>query len=250
MRFVAAMVLAGTVALIPSGVSAQTDDSRFYINVNGAFEPGSQTYADDGTFRLYDETGRLTVSSEVSSGAVLDFAAGAKVMGGFTLGLGFHRTSSSDPAAVSGAAPHPVFFDRPRSFSQTLDALTRTEQALHLSLGYVVALGEKLDLHLTAGPSQFRFAQQVPGSVTIAETGSSFATVQATVATEQRKRNTWGGHVGADLSYPVFESGAASFRLGGFVRYAAASSEFQVVTNTVTTKLGGVQIGGGVRVRF
>ena len=250
MRFAAAMVLAGTVALIPRGVSAQTDDSRFYINVNGAFEPGSQTYADDGTFRLYDETGRLSVSSEVSSGAVLDVAAGVRVTGGFTVGLGFHRTSSSDAATVTGAAPHPVFFDRPRAFSQTLDALTRTEQALHLSLGYVVSLGEKLDVHITAGPSQFRFAQQVPGSVTISETGSALTTVQATVAVQQRKRNTWGGHVGADFSYPVFETGATTFRLGGFMRYAAASSEFPVVTNTVTTKLGGVQIGAGVRVRF
>ena len=250
MRFAAAMVLAGTVALIPSGVSAQTDDSRFYINVNGAFEPGSQTYADDGTFRLYDETGRLSVSSEVSSGAVLDVAAGVRVTGGFTVGLGFHRTSSSDAATVTGAAPHPVFFDRPRAFSQTLDALTRTEQALHLSVGYVLLLGEKLDVHITAGPSQFRFAQQVPGSVTIAETGSALTSVLATVAVEQRKRNAWGGHVGADFSYPVFETGATTFRLGAYMRYAAASSDFPVVTNTVTTKLGGVQIGAGVRVRF
>jgi hypothetical protein len=250
MRFAAAMVLAGTTALIPNVVSAQTDDSRFYLNLNGAFEPGSQTYADDGTFRLYDETGRLSVSSEVSSGAVLDFAAGAKVTGGFTVGLGFHRTSSSDPATVTGTAPHPVFFDRPRAFSQSLDALTRSEQALHISLGYIVSLGEKLDLHITAGPSQFRFSQQVPASVTISETGSSFATVQATVATEDRKRNAWGGHIGADLSYAIFESGAASFRLGGFVRYAAAKSEFLVVSNTASTELGGVQIGAGLRVRF
>lgn len=249
MRIVTALVMTGLLAGV-SEASAQTDDTRFYINLNGAFEPGTQTYADDGTFRLYDETGRLSVSSEVSSGAVLDAAAGIKVTGGFTFGLGFHRTSSSDTATVSGAAPHPVFFDRPRNFTQTLDALTRTEQALHLSIGYMVMVGEKLDLHITAGPSQFRFAQQVPGSVTIAETGSAFTTVQATVAVEQRKRNAWGGHIGADLSYPVFESGAAAFRLGAYMRYAAASSEFQVVTNSVTTKLGGVQIGAGVRVRF
>lgn len=249
MRFLAALAVAGVV-LGAQSVNAQTDDSRFYINVSGAFEPGSQTYADDGTFRLYDETGRLSVASEVSSGAVLDVAVGGKVTGNFTFGMGFHRTSSSDPATVSGSAPHPIFFDRPRSFSQTLDDLTRTEQALHISVGYLVSVGEKLDLHITAGPSQFRFAQQVPGSVTIAETSGTFTTVQATVATESRKRNAWGGHVAADLSYPIFESGATTFRLGAFVRYAEASSEFQVVTNTVTTKLGGVQFGAGLRVRF
>jgi hypothetical protein len=249
MRMVAALVMAGWLVGV-SGAWAQTDESRFYINVNGAFEPGTQTYADDGTFRLYDETGRLSVSSEVSSGAVLDFAAGARVSGNFTFGLGFHRTSSSDVATVTGTAPHPIFFDRPRNFSQTLNDLTRTEQALHISVGYMAMVGEKLDVHITAGPSQFRFAQQVPGSVTITETGTALTQVQATVATASRKRNTWGGHVGADLSYPLFESGATTFRLGAFVRYAAAASEFEVVSNSVTTKLGGVQFGGGVRVRF
>lgn len=246
MRIVAALVMAGLLAGVTEA-SAQTGDSLFYINVSGAFEPGTQTYADDGTFRLYDENGRLNVSSEVSSGAVLDVAAGVKVYEAVTLGLGFHRTSSSDVATVSGTAPHPVFFDRPRPFSQSLEALTRTEQALHFSVGYVVAIGEKLDVHITAGPSQFRFAQQVPSSVTIAETGASFT---ATVATASRKRNVWGGHIGADFSYPVFERGAALFRVGAYARYAAASSEFQVVTNTVETKLGGVQLGAGVRVRF
>jgi len=250
MRFLAAMAVAGCVALGAQSASAQTDDSRFYINLSGAFEPGSQTYSDDGTFRLYDETGRLSVSSEVSSGAVLDVAVGGRVSGNFTFGLGFHRTSGSDVATVSGNAPHPIFFGRPRTFSKDLEALTRTEQALHISVGYLVSVGEKLDLHVTAGPSQFRFNQQVPVSVTITETSGTFAAVQATVATASRKRNVWGGHVGADLSYPVFESGAAVFRLGAYLRYAAASSEFRVVSNSVTTKLGGVQLGAGVRVRF
>lgn len=249
MRFVTALAMTGL--LVSAGTAAaQTDDTRFYINVNGAFEPGTQTYADNGTFPLYGENGTLSTSSEVSSGAVLDFGAGARVTGNFTFGLSFHRTSSSDPATVTGAAPHPIFFDRPRNFSTTLEDLERTEQALHISVGYLVKVGEKLDLHITAGPSQFRFSQQVPATVTITETGSTFTTVNAAVATAARKRNVWGGHVGADLSYPVFESGAAAFRLGAYVRYAGASSEFEVVSNTVTTKLGGVQVGGGVRVRF
>ena len=250
MRFLTAVAVAACVGLSAVEAAGQTDEPRYYINLNGAFEPGSQTYADDGTFRLYDEDGRLNVSSEVSSGAVLDFSAGLILYEQFTLGLGFHRTSSSDPAIITGSAPHPIFFDRPRAFSQTLDDLTRTEQALHFSAGYLRTFNEKFELHVTAGPSQFRFAQQVPASVTIAETSSTFTAVQATVATASHKRNVWGGHVGADLSYPVFESGAALFRVGGYMRYAAASSEFAVVTNTVETKLGGFQIGAGVRVRF
>jgi hypothetical protein len=181
---------------------------------------------------------------------VLDFSAGVKIYEQVTLGLGFHRTSSSDPATASGSAPHPIFTDSPRAFSQTLTDLTRTEQAIHFSVGYLIELPENFDLHVTAGPSQFRFLQQVPGSVTVTETGSAFTTVQATVNTVDRKRNAWGAHIGADVSFPVYESGAAVFRVGAYGRYAAASSEFQVVSNTVETDLGGFQMGIGVRVRF
>jgi len=245
MRLVTALVMAGL--LVGAGeAAAQSDESRFFLSVSGAFEPGTQKISDDGTFPLYDETGRLNVSSEVSSGAVLDFGVGARVVGNWTLGANFHRTSSTDEATVSGQAPHPLFFDRPRAFSTTVADLKRTEQALHLSLGYRVPLGERFDVHLYAGPSQFRFSQEVVGQVVITDAG----TFAATYETARRKKNAWGGHVGADLSYAIYRSGATSFRLGGYVRYAEASSELRVVSNDASTKIGGIQIGGGLRVRF
>ena len=94
MRLVRALVMAGLLAGV-NDAAAQTDESRFFLSVSGAFEPGTQTYADDGTFSLYDEVGRLSVgSADLSSGAVLDFGVGARVMGNFTVGANFHRTSS------------------------------------------------------------------------------------------------------------------------------------------------------------
>lgn len=242
---VAASVLAGAVE-----AAAQTDQSRFFLGVSGAFEPGTQTYADNGTFTLYDETGRLTVGSEISSGAVLDFGVGARVGGNFLVAANFHRTSSTDEATVSGQAPHPIFFDRPRSFSATVADLKRTEQALHLSIGYRLGLTDKLDLQILAGPSQFRFTQEVVGGVSIAETGGTLTSVNATSTVANRKANTWGGHVGADLSYAMYQSDETSFRLGVYARYAEAASEFLVVSNPANTKVGGTQFGAGLRVRF
>ena len=120
MRLVTALVMAGLLAGV-NDATAQTDESRFFLSVSGAFEPGSQTYADEGTRSLYDEVGRLSVSSDdISSGAVLDFGVGASVAGNFLVGASFHRTSSLAEATVSGQAPHPIFFDRPRSLSATV----------------------------------------------------------------------------------------------------------------------------------
>lgn len=249
MRLLTAAAVVAAVTLSAASASAQ-DESRFYISLSGAFQTGSQTYTDNGTFRLYDETGHLNVSSETKAGPVLDIGMGFKVAGHFTVGAGFHRTSSTDPATITGDAPHPIFFDRPRSFNLTMEGLKRTEQALHLSVGYMVDVTDKLTLHVYGGPSQFRFSQHVPGTVAITETSGSFATVNATPSNEARKDSVWGGHVAADLSYAIFQSGSTTFAVGGFARYAQASSEFQVVTNPVTTKVGGLQLGGGLRIRF
>lgn len=245
MRLVTALVTAALLAGA-NEAAAQADESRFFLSVSGAFEPGTQDLADDGTFPLYAETGRLTVASEVSSGAALDFGVGARVTGNWIVAANFHRTSSTDEATVSGQAPHPLFFDRPRNFSTTVEDLKRSEQALHLSVGYRVPFGEKFDVQFYAGPSQFRVSQEVVGNVVITDSGAFAVNYE----TARRKKNAWGGHVGADLSYAVYQTGDTSFRLGGYVRYAGASADLQVVTNEVSSKLGGVQIGAGLRVRF
>jgi hypothetical protein len=247
---VAAAVVVAMLAFGPGAAFAQTEEPRFMLSLNGAFEPGDEEFTDDGQFPLYEEAGRLTVSGRSSTGALLDMGVAARVTGRFTLGVSAHRGASADEATVTGQAPHPLFFNRPRSFSVTVPETKRIEQALHFSAGALIQLGEKLDVHVYGGPSQFRFSQQVVGDVTISEAGSAFTSVNVTPTVVARKRNVWGGHIAADFSYPVAQIGNGSFRLGAFIRYAQASSEFQVVSNTVSTKVGGVQLGGGVRVRF
>ncbi len=230
--------------------SAQTDEPRFMLSLNGAFEPGDETFTDESPLNLYDEAGRLTVSGRSSTGALLDMGVAARVTGRFTLGLSAHRGASSDDATVTGQAPHPLFFNRPRSFNVVVPNTKRIEQALHFSGGMLIALGEKLDVHIYGGPTQFRFSQQVVGDVLIREANAANTAVDVTPTIVARKKNVWGGHVGADFSYPLFQIGNGMFRLGAFMRYAQASSEFLVVTNTVTTKVGAMQYGAGVRVRF
>jgi hypothetical protein len=253
---VAAAVVAAMVAFGSGVAFAQTEEPRFMLSLNGAFEPGDEEFTDDGQFTLYDEAGRITVAGRSSTGALLDMGAAARVSGRFTLGLGFQRGASADEATLTGTAPHPLFFNRPRSFSVSVPEIKRIEQAVHFSAGALVQLTEKLDVHIYGGPSQFRFSQQVPIIDTnepqrqITEANAAGTAVNVTPTIVARKRNVWGGHIGADFSYPVAQIGNGTFRLGAFIRYAQASSEFEVVSNTVSTKVGGVQMGGGIRVRF
>lgn len=252
MRVAGALMVAAVVLVGPSVAAAQTDESRFMLSLNGAFEPGDEEFSDTGSFTLYDEAGQVTVGGRSSTGAILDMGVAARVVGRFTLGVNAHRGASSDEATVSGQAPHPIFFNRPRSFSVTVAETKRIEQALHFSAGVLVPLGEKFDVHLYGGPSQFRFSQQVAtvAAANITEANGQFTAVNVSPVIVARKKNSWGGHIAADFSYQVAQIGNGSFRLGAFVRYAQASSEFDVVSNTVSTKVGAIQYGGGLRVRF
>ncbi len=247
MRVAAAVVVAAVAAFGPSVAFAQTEEARVLISASAGFQPGDQAWTDDGTFTLYDEAGRLTVGSDVSIGAFWDLGVAVRVNRGFTVGIGMHRGSGTEPIVVAGQAPDPAVFNRLRPFTATVDEGKRVEKAIHLSAGYLVPLGSKFDMHVFAGPSKFRYEQDVVDSVTIVETGATFT---ATPNVVTRKDSTWGAHFGADVSYPVYQSFSTTVRLGAFLRYAKGASDLQVVSNRVSTDSGGFQYGGGIRFRF
>ena len=118
---VAAAVVVAVAAFGPSVAFAQTEEARVLISASVGFQPGDQAWTDDGTFTLYDEAGRLTVGSDVSIGAFWDLGFAVRVNRGFTVGLGMHRGSGTEPIVVAGQAPRPRVFNRLRPFTATVD---------------------------------------------------------------------------------------------------------------------------------
>jgi hypothetical protein len=66
----------------------------------------------------------------------------------------------------------------------------------------------------------------------------------------KREESPVGGHIGADVTYKFYESGRMKIGAGAFLRFAGASADIQVLDNVVSTDLGGVQLGFGLRTRF
>lgn len=232
--------------------SAQTVQDwldRGYFNVNVGFGSTSGTLNDATTFRLYDETGTRRVTQPTDGGPFFDFSIGTRVWRNASVGLGYHRGSSSNHATVEASVPHPLFFNTFRAVSLATGDLNRTESAVHLQFGYMLPMSDRLSVHVTAGPSFFRLKQDVVGDVTFAET-PPFNTVNATTVVAERSDSTVGINVGADVTYLFYE--ANDVRVGGgmFVRYSGATAEIPVIANSAETDLGGLQIGFGARVRF
>ena len=223
---------------------------RGYFNFNVGFEGTSGTLTDATTFTLYDESGTKNVQHAVDSGSLIDLSFGGRVWRNVSIGLGFHRGSTSGEAAVTGAVPNPLFFNRPRNVALSASGLDRTEQALHLQFGYMLLINDRLDVHLFIGPSFFNLKQEVVSDVSITEQAFPFTNVNADAAVTEREDSATGANVGADVSYKVYETANMILRAGMFLRYTGASGKVTVLASERDSDVGGLQVGFGARVRF
>ena len=223
---------------------------RGYANVNIGFESSSDTLADSTTFVVYDDNGAKGVAADVDSGSLFDFSVGARVWRNASVGLGFHVGSVSNEGIATISVPSPISFSSPsRTAAVTVSDLERRERAFHIQFGYMLPINEKLDVHILGGPSFFRLTQDVISDVTFTEVGSPFTAVNASAAITERKRSVTGAHIGADVTYKLRDTNGVAVGVGGFVRYAGAKADVQVINTEVDTDVGGIQFGFGLRIR-
>jgi hypothetical protein len=223
---------------------------RFYFNFNFLGETESNDFSESRTFTLYEEQARMESTIDMPSDGVIDFSAGARVWRNLSVGIGYSMQSSTGTGTVSGSLPHPLFFDRPRTFSEDVDGIDRDESGTHLIFGWTIPFSEKLDVMIAGGPSFFRLHQEVINDVNAAETGAPFITIIVEPVIQERKASVWGGNIGADVNYILVTQGRTRIGAGLTLRYAAAQAPLQLSATSVETKVGGFQIGGGLRVRF
>jgi hypothetical protein len=230
------------------GIGGAVDD-RVFLSIGFGVEAGSSDMNDTKTYTLYDEPATTTVETSWSSGSFFEGGAAVRAIRNFTVGISYHQETNTTDAAITGTAPHPVFFNRPRNFTAEAGGLYRRENAVHLSFGWVVPVNDKLDVLVSGGPSFFRLKQDVVKDVSIAE-GAGFTTVVAQPVVEEVSRSVTGLNVGADVTYVFWQNDNVRIGGGGFVRYAGATTDVTLMVNNVETTVGGMQFGFGGRIRF
>lgn len=242
------LIMASTAAA-QSGVSRPWQD-RAYVNFNFGFETEEAQISETRNFTLYEEPARVSSALFIEADSIIDFSAGMRVWRNLSVGVGYSVQSTSGSGEISGSLPHPLFFDRPRLFDDEIDNVDREEAGTHLIIGWTLPFSDKLDVMVAGGPSFFRLHQDVVSGVNAAETGSPFTTVLVDPVITDRAASAWGINVGVDATYILVAQGRVRIGAGGFVRYAGANAELQLSAETVESKVGGMQFGGGLRVRF
>lgn len=251
MRKLAVMLVMGFLpGAVQEAAAQRAWDDRGYLNIGFGVESGSSTVNGSRSRTVYDEPAQIASTTNWTSGSLLDVGAGVRVWKNFSAGVAYHQESNTSSAEVSGSVPHPIFFSRPRSFLHTEQGLERKEQATHLVFGWMVPLTSKIDVLVTAGPSFFRLNQDAVSDADTAEKGSPFSEVVVDAEVTRESKSLVGYHVGADVTYTVWQNDSIRVGAGAFFRFTGATASVTILDSSVDTKVGGSQFGFGGRIRF
>ena len=209
---------------------------------------GRDTVRRTFTFRAYGEDARFEESHQTKDGGLFDVGGSLQLWEQLRVGASYSQLTKSDSTRLTGSVPNPIAVNAPRMIAPQELSLTHEERATHVYAAWVVPILDKLDIAIFGGPSFFNLKQGIVTGVEINDVGGPpWAQVAVGgVTSGEFKKNGIGLHVGGDVSYMV----TPNFGLGGFVRFAQGSVDVPSSDNEQPLNVGGVQAGGGVRLRY
>jgi hypothetical protein len=234
----------------PSRAAAEPARSgRTFIAINGGYQADDHTFSETRQQPLYGEELSWTSDYGVERGAQYEGTVGGYAANGFggAVTYSFYQDNNST-AAVAASVPHPFFFNQLRDIDGQSASLRHREQVIHLTALYGIPIGSNLDVVVGGGPSFFIVNRTFVDSVTYNETYPFDTATFASTTTREVEENQAGFHVGADVSWYFTDN----VGVGGVVRFSRATLKFPGAgtDETISTDLGGVQAGVGLRVRL
>ena len=220
-----------------------------FLNVNGGYQPSDQAISEGWETTLYDETASFSTARSVGRGGVFDVNGGVGVWRSLAVGVGVSVLNTSRNATVDGTVPSPLFYYRPRTApTKTLGStLEHRQVGIHVMAIYVFPMSETIDIAVFGGPSIFAVRQDLVNGATLESEQSPFFDIAIdNVTTTSTKKTGVGGNVGVDVTVMLTDM----IGLGGLVRYARASVDLGPGVNPQSIDVGGLQVGGGLRLRF
>jgi hypothetical protein len=227
-------------------IDAQSVLSRdVFISVNGLFQVTGNDFDDTATIRVNAENGRLETDYDVGSGPAFDVSGGVLVWRSLAVGAGLTRFSTSTLTTIDAQVPHPFFFSQPRSVSGEFEG-DRSELAVHIQAKWIAPLSTRLLVTVFGGPSFFQVEQTIVTDFDYSESYPFDTATFSRAITNTQSESKMGFNVGGDVAY-FFSNDVG---VGGTLQYSGATVEMTVPSGTADVKAGGLQVGGGLRLRF
>jgi hypothetical protein len=237
-------VLVATAAVLLSSATAALAQTppptkNIFVDVNYGVQPSSRTISTSAFPVVYGEVAIINANQEIDGASMLDVMAGYRVWRDLSVALGLTTTFTTEGTAeVTGGIPHPLFFDTRRESRETVSDLAHREQSAHVSVMWTSPVTDKVDASGFFGPSYVKVYQDLVTDVTVPAGTQSFIPNSS-----EQTDTVWGFHLGGELTYLI----TPRIGIGGMARFVKAKADLPSVEDL---DLGGIQIGGGLRVRF
>lgn len=221
-----------------------------FLHLDAGFRFGGDDFVRTATAFTtdYAEDGSIVSNYGKGQGFQFDVMAGGKLSKQFGIGVDVSAYPRTGDVTIEASVPHPFYFGQLRDASFVDSSLKGTELGIHVPLIWMPAMSGPLSVMIFGGPSYFHVTQDVVTDLNLSEQYPyDTVTITGTVV-EKLKGNTFGFHVGGDVSYFF----SPSTGIGASVRYSRATMKFSDDSDDVTTEghAGSASISGGIRFRF
>jgi hypothetical protein len=228
--------------------ATQPPSDKFYVSIDGMFQTGFEDFSESVTFTENAESGSFSTDYDVKSGPAFNISAGALVWRNVAIGAGVSRYSKATPIQLTAQVPHPFFFNRPREVSGEVGGLKREELAVHVQARVMLTPSPRMQAMIFGGPSFFNVKQGIVNDFEVTEaypydTATLSRGLSATV-----DESKLGFNVGGDVGYFF----TRQVGVGGSVQWSGASIDVPASSGngSFDVRIGGIQAGGGLRLRF
>jgi hypothetical protein len=244
-----AIALSVMVSAIGTGtvVSAQVITDRGWIHVSGVYPVQQITFTDAVTFTENFETGTTVTPYTVGGTPSVDVMGGVRVWQYFGVGAGVTQSSQTGVSTTSTTrSPHPLYFNRHRTVTGA-SPTDRTETQVNIHAMVVVPAGRRVRVTVFGGPTLFQVKQELVTAVSKTDAYPFNTPTFQSYSKRLESVSSVGLNVGADVA--VYFSDHVG--VGGVVRYSAGTADFATIDgDTLTTDVGGLHVGGGLRLKF
>ena len=235
-RAIAAATLFTLAATVPARAQGSAAADRpLFVDISAGIGAKPSALTGGTTFTIFGEDGSAVTQVAPGTSVLADLRVGYHVTPRVAIAAAFSGSQSTAAGAATASVPNPIRFNSPTIVSLAAPDANRRELGVHLQAVYARPLTDSMTLTIAGGPSIVHLQQGMPG---VAIDGST-----PTVVSVNESGNGFGGNVGADLS-TFFNQ---RYGLGVFVRYVGAKVD---LPSAADVKVGGVQVGAGLRLRF
>jgi hypothetical protein len=228
-------------------VPALAQDERVTIAVGAAAQPTTASFTDVTTFPYFAETARTEGRYRVGEGVAVDVGGTVRIWRGLGVGVAVTRATRDADSETTGSFPHPFVFNANRTGTWSSSALDRSEIGVHVSAAWQLFRASRFSLSLFGGPSLFNFKQGVIDEVEVIQS-YPYDTIDARLVTGTVDGSTAGFHAGIDLGWFF----ARHIGIGALLRFTRGTKRDVRIGDgdPFDLEIGGLQGGGGVRLRF